>query len=80
MCKGCKKEIEYSQKCIRNKYKTSPVYHESWWTVDQYHCEVLCIAGGMAAEDILSFCAKPWADRYVRRVVKEIEDIEEEEE
>jgi hypothetical protein len=68
-CKGCKKKIGYTDKCIIHSYiaKTNHTHP----TVERFHCTAQCLEK-MRKTHLESFLEKTWTDKDLTQVKKEI--------
>ena len=69
LCAGCCVMIEYTDQCIRHRYKKRKSHKHD--TIDHYHCRAKCIAK-MEEEHLALFVKKVWAQSVVRDVVQEV--------
>ena len=68
-CAGCSFTIEYTDACIRHRYKKRKSHKHD--TIDHYHCSAKCISK-MEENHLTLFMKKVWAQSAVREVVQEV--------
>ena len=69
LCAGCSFTIEYTDQCIRHRYKKRKSH--KYETIDHYHCSAKCIRN-MEKEHLALFKKKVWVQSIVQDVVNEL--------
>ena len=69
-CQGCGETIEYSDSCIRHKYRSKKGH--KYDKTAQYHCTVDCLSRMKPKSHLIQFIEKKWSQRQVVNVVREL--------